>query len=504
VATYRFGAFVLDTGTYSLSRGTERLDVAARQLDLLSYLLARPAQLVTRDDLFRDLWPGVAVTDNALTQLVSDLRRTLDDAPAAPRYVETVARRGYRFVAPVDAIERTVPSPPPSEGQFVQTSNLEVLRSIFDGRLKLESLSPADIDSAVVQFARAVELDPTFAGGYVGLATAKFWNYESTRSGFQPDTGLLAAAVRDARQAVALAPAFAEAHATLSYLLTASGRFDEAHAAARRAVALQPEWWAHHFRLGHATWGASRLRALGQCLELYPEFAFAHYEMAMVHVARQAFDVAGNVLREGMAIQERVGAQERRFPANGLHWMLGAIALRQGDTAVAVAECDRELTSGARSLYAREFALAARNTCGFALLSDGAFDRAAETFRHSLATTDEQVRPHIGLALVARLRGNHDESTHECGSARRGVARLFNGGRSAEGLTMQAGLQVAEDERAGACETLERLFESTALSAGWAVPIDPLFTAMRDLPAYRGVERRLALRASAENAALPT
>jgi hypothetical protein len=214
--------------------------------------------------------------------------------------------------------------------------------------LKLESLSPADIDSAVVQFARAVELDPTFAGGYVGLATAKFWKYESTRSGFQPDTGLLAAAVRDARQAVALAPAFAEAHATLSYLLTASGRFDEAHAAARRAVALQPEWWAHHFRLGHATWGASRLRALGQCLELYPEFAFAHYEMAMVHVARQAFDVAGNVLREGMAIQERVGTQERRFPANGLHWMLGAIALRQGDTAVAVAECDRELTSGAR------------------------------------------------------------------------------------------------------------------------------------------------------------
>jgi DNA-binding winged helix-turn-helix (wHTH) protein len=113
VATYRFGAFVLDTSTYSLSRGAERLDVAARQLDLLSYLVTRPAQLVTRDDLFRDLWPGVAVTDNALTQLVSDLRRTLDDAPAAPRYVETVARRGYRFVAPVDAIELSVRSPPP-------------------------------------------------------------------------------------------------------------------------------------------------------------------------------------------------------------------------------------------------------------------------------------------------------------------------------------------------------------------------------------------------------
>src|SRR5204863_10023428 len=134
------------------------------QLDLLTYLAARPARLVTRDDLFRDLWPNVAVTDNALTQLVSDLRRTLGDAPATPQYLQTIARRGYRFIAPVEGIN---PEPAAetrvAECQFVQTSNLEVLRSVFDGRLKLESLGTADIDSAIVQFVHAVELDPAFA-----------------------------------------------------------------------------------------------------------------------------------------------------------------------------------------------------------------------------------------------------------------------------------------------------------------------------------------------------
>ena len=111
-----------------------------------------------------------------------------------------------------------------------------------------------------------MQLDPTFAGGYIGLANAKFWKYELTRSRFQPDSALLAAAIQDARQPLLLAPSLAEAHGTLSYLLTASGRWDEARAAARRAVTLQPEFSAHHFRLGHATWSDERLRALANCL----------------------------------------------------------------------------------------------------------------------------------------------------------------------------------------------------------------------------------------------
>src|SRR4029453_5282512 len=68
------------------------------------YLAARPSTLVSKDELFKALWPDVAVTDNALTQAISELRQALGDDPVKPKYVQTVARRGYRFIAPVEAI----------------------------------------------------------------------------------------------------------------------------------------------------------------------------------------------------------------------------------------------------------------------------------------------------------------------------------------------------------------------------------------------------------------
>src|SRR5688572_5034271 len=102
-AMYRFGPFFLDGASYRLVRGDEVIPISPKIIDLLLYLAARPSTLVTKDELFRALWPDVAVTDNALTQAVSELRQALGDDPGKPTYVQTVARRGYRFVASVVA-----------------------------------------------------------------------------------------------------------------------------------------------------------------------------------------------------------------------------------------------------------------------------------------------------------------------------------------------------------------------------------------------------------------
>ena len=494
MATYRFGGYALDTTAYRLHRGADPIALTGKPLDLLAYLAARPARLVTRDELFRDLWPGTAVTDNVLTQVVSDLRRALDDSPAAPRYLETVPRRGYRFIAPVEATDDSSAACAAAEARAVETSNLDALRSIFDGRLKLESLGAAEIDAAIVHFARAVELEPAFAEGYVGLANAKFWKYESTRCRFQPDGALLAAAIQDARQAVLLAPSFAEAQATLSYLLAASARWDDARAAAQRAVTLRPEFWGHHFRLGHASWGDEALRSLKRSVELYPAFAFAHFEMAIVHVARGALDVARGVLREGIAIQSRLDEGEHRFPSNGLHWLLGTIALSQGDTAGAVQECDLEAARAGRSLYGREFSAAALTLRGFAQLAAHDLDGAAATFRRSLDRDIEQVRPCIGLAQIARLCGR--DTNASLASARHGVTQLHCGGRSTEALTMTAGVDVVEGREDRALVTFERLLGEPAPWAGWSISIDPLFAALRHLQAFQGIVHTVATRAS--------
>src|SRR6185503_902980 len=190
-----------------------------------------------------------------------------------------------------------------------------------------------------------------------GLANARFWQYEMSRARSQPEAALLARAIDHVRRAIELERDLAEAHATLAFLLVSAGRSVEALAAARRAVALEPGYWGNQFRLAHAEWGEDRLRSLAKAMELYPDFPFAHFEVAMVHIARGALDRAESVLREGTIVQDRQANLRQRFPAKGLHWMLGMVRLAQGHPAEARAEFQRETAGGSAQLYAAEFAM---------------------------------------------------------------------------------------------------------------------------------------------------
>lgn len=104
---YHFGPFALDTADRQLWKGAERIDVNARYLDALSLLLERAPQLVEKDHFFDAVWQDVVVGDNALSQCITELRRILDDDAGNPRFIQTVPRHGYRFVAEV-AQEATV------------------------------------------------------------------------------------------------------------------------------------------------------------------------------------------------------------------------------------------------------------------------------------------------------------------------------------------------------------------------------------------------------------
>ncbi len=101
---YQFGPFRLDPVSYRCFCDGAPLSLAPRSLDLLLLFVSRPGTLVSKDEIMRALWPDVAVTDNALTQVISDLRQALGDDASAPCFIQTVSRRGYRFVAAVEAI----------------------------------------------------------------------------------------------------------------------------------------------------------------------------------------------------------------------------------------------------------------------------------------------------------------------------------------------------------------------------------------------------------------
>lgn len=94
----RFGRYRFHA-VQGLKRGAHEIKLTPKSLAVLGRLLDRSGEVVTRDELFRDVWPDTAVSDAALTTCIQELRRALDDDARRPRYIETVHRRGFRFIA---------------------------------------------------------------------------------------------------------------------------------------------------------------------------------------------------------------------------------------------------------------------------------------------------------------------------------------------------------------------------------------------------------------------
>jgi Tol biopolymer transport system component/DNA-binding winged helix-turn-helix (wHTH) protein len=105
----RFGVFELDPGSGELRKSGVRLSLQQQPLQVLTLLLEQPGKLVTRDALRQRLWPGDTYGDfeHGLNAVVNRLRDTLGDSADLPTFIETLPRRGYRFIAPVDLPDAT-------------------------------------------------------------------------------------------------------------------------------------------------------------------------------------------------------------------------------------------------------------------------------------------------------------------------------------------------------------------------------------------------------------
>ncbi len=102
--TFRFEGFELDPGDRRLSRDGAPVELSARYLDALLLMAREQGRLVTKDRFHEEVWRGIPVTDEALTQCIATLRRQLGDEAGRPRFIETVPKHGYRFIAPVELI----------------------------------------------------------------------------------------------------------------------------------------------------------------------------------------------------------------------------------------------------------------------------------------------------------------------------------------------------------------------------------------------------------------
>ena len=124
----RFGVFEVDLTSGELRKDGTKIRLQEQPFQVLAFLLERPGEVVTREELRNKLWPADTFVDfdHGLNTAVNKLREALGDTASNPRFVQTVARRGYRFLAPVETSG-------PREGQTVSVS---------------ETMAPAEFASA--------------------------------------------------------------------------------------------------------------------------------------------------------------------------------------------------------------------------------------------------------------------------------------------------------------------------------------------------------------------
>ena len=640
VLASRFGPFLLDRSGYRLLRGTEAIRLTPQLLDLLLHLVDHAGALVTKEELLDALWPNANVTENAVAHAVSELRQALGDNASAPEFIKTVARRGYRFIAAIDADE---PSPAPAverpsmaggdsdtptiavldfvnvtgdrdsdwlsagiaetvtgdlrarghlrvvdrwhvtdaarrtDGSFEHvagdlhvrlvvvgsiqrhashiritarildvrtaealadakvdgpfdrifelqdqiviqlltnlgivvpravgssvgrrdTPSLAAYRASVEGWLGLETLDVHEIPAAIAHFEHAVDVDPRYALAYAGLATAEFALYEETRADLRPAQDRLERAIAHARHAVELDDHLAETHATLALILVSAWKTEEAVRAARRAVTLEPANWRHLFRLGHATWGDERLRAASSMLALYPDFAYTHFQIAMVHVARGHLADAETVLRQGAAVQDRQIGRGERYPALGLHWLLGFVRLAQHDAADALHEFECELAvADPHRLYGREYASEAHYGRGSAFMDMQHTQQALAAFRQALDLDPDHVPDPLGAgASNATLRSTFSGRlrTHE---SRRGPGRHRHHAAARRILDARPSSRRVHAPRRSNRNPRAAPGSGAPGFAAWALPIDPLLRPLHGHEDFDRVLRQLATRAA--------
>ena len=303
----RFGAFELDRDAGQLTRSGRRVHLGPQATRLLTLLTDKAGTVVTREEIRAALWDDGTFVDfeTAVNACVSQIRTALGDKPTAPRFVETLPRRGYRFVAPVVRAEpeeivdvprvdsrrtggwiaaalavlvaglvsmvlRASPPQATSPQDFARARSLAAIQKLERGASGLADASPRDLLDRVKHFETAIAQEPDFAEAYAGLAEAKLiialYRAEAPQIAYS-------AAKAAAAKALSLKPGLGQAHASYAAaVLFFEWDWDTARAHLAHAEALAPSsprvhhWYSRYLtargRHGEALRHARRAQSL--------------------------------------------------------------------------------------------------------------------------------------------------------------------------------------------------------------------------------------------------
>lgn len=248
-AVYEFGPFRFEPRENRLLRDGSPLSLPPQSVEMLLALVERSGSLVTKDELMERVWQRRYVEENSLNKCVSELRKALGDQRAAPRYIETVAKRGYRFVARVKRREAWAAETGPAAGErrdrHRRPNDPYAYRLYREARCHILRYTSASWLKGLACYEQALAQDPSYALAHADLAIA------STLGSvyYTSSAGTLERAREAAGQALAIDPGLAEAHlaaAVVRYLV--DWDWEGAEASFQQALALDPEQsWTHDY-----------------------------------------------------------------------------------------------------------------------------------------------------------------------------------------------------------------------------------------------------------------
>lgn len=297
--TLRFGVFEADLRAGELRKGGVKVRIQEMPFRALTVLLSRPGEVISREELRQALWPeGVFVDfDQGISSAIRRLRDALGDSAENPVFIETVERRGYRWIAPThlpeavaaastsevtvspvppgkfspwrglmfapavlalvfavwifrpayrNALAGVKSRPPSSPGALHHASNREAEDYYLKGRFYWNKRTPESLNRAVDSFTQAIVHDPNYSDAYVGLADCYNLMREYT---VMPASEAYPRALAAAKKAVELDQNSSQAHASLAFVsffgMWDAGTADEEF---RRAINLDPNnATAHHW-----------------------------------------------------------------------------------------------------------------------------------------------------------------------------------------------------------------------------------------------------------------
>jgi DNA-binding winged helix-turn-helix (wHTH) protein/tetratricopeptide (TPR) repeat protein len=234
--TYTFGDCELDCRSRELRKHGRTLRVQQQPFEVLSLLVSAAGDVVTREELREHIWHRDTFVDfdRAINKAVNRLRQLLHDNAARPRFIETVPRRGYRFVAPVARASRT------------HVVERDVREMLLKARHFWNRRTVDDLNRSLEYFRLAIERDPECAAAWAGLADTYVMR---GHFGVQQPSDAFSAARAAAERALALDADDPEAHTTLGEIHKLyEWNWDAAERCYVRAVEIDPEYAvAHHW-----------------------------------------------------------------------------------------------------------------------------------------------------------------------------------------------------------------------------------------------------------------